>query len=126
MGVGTIQRLLDISKDTSFKSLLKAQYEGYQAINEKAKSLLNKNGYDEKGLNAFEKIRTSLMINIQTLTDQSSSHIAEMMIIGSNMGVIDAIKNLKKCKKANPDIMNLMEKLKTFEENNISSLKEFL
>lgn len=126
MGVGTIEKLLDIAKDTSFKSLLKKQYNGYKQIHEKAKGLLNVNGYDEKGLNAFEKIRTSLMINMQTLTDKSSSHIAEMLIIGSNMGVIDAIKNIRKCKKANPDIINLMEKLKAFEEENIASLKEFL
>jgi len=127
MGVGTIEKLMDISKDTHFKSFLKGQYNGYKEIHEKAKDLLNKNGYDEKSLNAFEKIRTSLMINMQTLTDKSSSHIAEMLIIGSNMGVTDAIKNIKKYKKnTNPDIINLMEKLKTFEEENIASLKEFL
>ena len=44
-----------------------------------------------------------------------------MMIIGSNMGVIDAIKNTKKYKEANPEILSLMERLKIIEENNISS-----
>jgi hypothetical protein len=126
MGIDTIKQLLDIVEDGEFKSQLQSQYNEYKEINETAKSLLNTNGYDEKGISAFKKIKTYLMINIQTLTDKSSSHVAEMMIIGSNMGVIDAIKNIKKYKDVEPGIVNLMEKLKAFEENNITLLKAFL
>jgi len=42
------------------------------------------------------------------------------------MGIINAIKNLKKYKDAEPDIKNLMERLLRFEENNIQQLKAFL
>lgn len=126
MGVDTIKQLLDIVEDIAFKSQLQSQYNEYKEINEIAKSLLNTNGYDEEGISAFKKIKTYLMINIQTLTDRSSSHVAEMMIIGSNMGVIDAIKNIKKYKDAELEIVNLMKKLKTLEENNITSLMAFL
>ena len=67
------------------------------------------------------------MINMQTLTDKSPSHIAEMLIIGSNMGVIDAIKNIKKYEQeAEANIIKLMKKLLRFEENNIQQLKKFL
>lgn len=126
MGTNTIKQLLDIAEDAEFKSLLKSQYDDYKGINDTAKSLLNENGYDEKGIGSFEKMRTYLMINMQTLTDKSSSHIAEMLIIGSNMGIIQAIKNIGKYKNANPKVLNLMEKLKAFEENNIAELKAFL
>ena len=126
MGTVTIAQLLDIVEDAAFKSQLQSQYDEYKCIHEEARSLLNENGCDEKGISAFEKIRAYLMINMQTLTDKSSSHIAEMMIIGSNMGVIDAIKNLKKYKDAEPEILSLMERLKAFEENNIRSLKDYL
>lgn len=67
-----------------------------------------------------------MMINMQTLTDKTSSHIAEMLIIGSNMGVIDAVKNLKKYTGAEKDITNIMEKLLTIEENNVQQLQKFL
>jgi hypothetical protein len=33
------------------------------------------------------------------MTDKTPFHIAEMLIIGSNMGIINAIKNLKKYKR---------------------------
>ncbi len=42
------------------------------------------------------------------------------------MGVINAVKNLKKYSNAESDIANLMERLLRFEENNIQQLKEFL
>ena len=126
MGTDTIKQLLEIVKDEEFKQQLQSQYNEYKIINDATTDLLNKHGFDEKGISAFEKVKTYLMINMQTLMDKSTSHIAEMMMIGSNMGVIDAIKNLKKYKEAEPDILTIMERLKAFEENNISSLKEFL
>lgn len=126
MGVVTINQLIGITKDDNFKSLLESQYNEYNEIHNQAQKLLNANGFDEKGISAFEKIRTYLMINMQTLTDKSSSHIAEMMIIGSNMGVINAVKNIKKYKDAEPEILNLMERLLRFEENNIQELKQYL
>lgn len=126
MGVDTINQLIGITEDTDFKRHLESQYKEYQDIHQSAKLKLNQNGYDEKGITAFEKIRTYLMINMQTLTDKSSSHIAEMLIIGSNMGIIDATKNLKKYQGAEPEIVNLMDQLLKFEENNIQELKKFL
>ncbi|NLM11544.1 MAG: hypothetical protein GX213_12360 [Clostridiaceae bacterium] len=126
MGVRTIEQLMDIAEDDEFKKHLKAQYDEYQAIHNEAASLLNKHGYDEKGISAFEKLRTYLMINMQTLTDNSSSHIAEMLIIGSNMGIIDAIKNLKRYQGVEKEITELMERLLKFEEDNVQQLKKFL
>jgi len=66
------------------------------------------------------------MINMQTLTDKTPSHISEMPIIGSNMGVIDAVKDIKRYQEAEREIVGLMEILLRFEENNIQQLKSFL
>ena len=126
MGVITIKQLQGIVNDDSFKNILESQYNEYNEINNEAQRLLNQHGFDEKGISAFEKIRTYLMINIQTLTDKSASHVSEMMTIGSNMGIINAIKNLKKYNDAEPEILNLMERLLRFEENNVQELKQFL
>lgn len=126
MGVNTISQLIGIVEDEDFKNHLKSQFDEYEEIHTAAKSLLNKNGYDEKGISALEKTRTYLMINMQTLTDKTPSHVSEMLIIGSNMGVIDAVKNIKRYQGAEPDIVELMERLLRFEENNVQQLKKFL
>ena len=94
MGTDTISQLMEKNKDSDFHEHLQAQWQEYKSINEEARKILNENGVDEKGIGSFEKMRTYLMINMQTLTDNSVSHIAEMLILGSNMGVVDAIKKV--------------------------------
>mgnify|MGYP007128103923 CR=1 FL=1 len=115
-------------KDTvapEFKDL-KEKYEGYCKIHKDAKEKLNSHGYDERGIGSFEKIRTYLMINMQTLTDKSTSHIAEMMMIGSTMGIINAIRNIADYNHAKKDIIKLMETLKAFEEKSYGDLQKFI
>lgn len=126
MGVDTIKQLINIVEDEEFKKHLESQFNEYNEILSTAQKALNENGYDEKGIGTLDKIKTYLMINMQTLTDKTPSHISEMLIIGSNMGVINAVKNLKKYQNAEPSIISLMERLLKFEENNIQQLKEFL
>ena len=126
MGVDTISQLIEIAEDEEFKQHLKSQLSEYQEIHNIAKSLLNKNGYDEKGISTFNKVKTYLMINMQTMMDKTSSHISEMLIIGSNMGIIDAVKKIKEYEGAEADILDLMKRLLKFEENNVQQLKNFL
>lgn len=126
MGTVTINQLNGIVENGNFKRHLDRQLKGYQAMEKEAAELLEANGCDEKGLSTFEKVRTYLMIDLQTLTDKSAAHIAEMMMIGSNMGVINAIKNRRKYDDAEKNILGLMERLQRFEEDNIQELKNFL
>ena len=118
MGVETIEQLEKIVEDKDFK--------GYCKIHKDAKEKLNNHGYDERGIGSFEKIRTYLMINMQTLTDKSTSHIAEMMMIGSTMGIINAIRNIADYNHAKKDIIKLMETLKAFEEKSYGDLQKFI
>ena len=126
MGVETIDQLEKIVEDKNFKRYLKEKYEGYCKIHKDAKEKLNSHGYDEKGISSFEKLRTYLMINMQTLTDKSNTHIAEMMMIGSTMGIVSAIRNLNDYSNADNDIIKLMETLKAFEEKSYHDLQVFI
>ena len=83
-------------------------------------------GYDEKGLGIVEKARTYFMINLQTMTDPSASHIASMLITGSSMGIVEAIQKYRQYEDADPKIRDLMDKLRKFEEHNMEKLKDFL
>jgi len=126
MGVDTIGQIVELVKEPGLKKQLNSQLAEYEKINTEAKAMLNRHGCEEKGINSFDKIKAYLMINIQTLTDKSASHIAEMLIIGSNMGVIDANKNIHRYFEAEKDIVKLMQRLLKFEEENIKKLIEFL
>jgi len=126
MGVITTDQILGTVNDRHLKRQIKAQHREYAWINKEAKGLLNKNGYRERGISPVQKISSGMMIKMQTLKDNSPSHIAEMMILGSNMGIIDANKKLHEYKGAERDVRGLMGRLLRFEENNVQRLKEFL
>lgn len=127
MGIKTIKQLLDIVEDLQFKKHLELELKEYEEINRDAKILLNNHNFDEKGIGMLNKISTYLMINIKTLLNKTPSHIAEMMILGSNMGIIEAIKDIRKYEgEAEKDILQLMKKLLKFEEENVEKLKGYL
>ena len=127
MGVETLNQLIPMIDNEAFKKRIEAQLKEYEQIHEEAKKLLNRHGYDEKGIGALEKIMAYLMIDMKTLMDKSSSHIAEMLIQGSNMGIIDAVKRINQYEKeAEKEGTALMKRLLKFEENNVERLKEAL
>ena len=127
MGVETLNQLIPMIDNEAFKKRIEAQLKEYEQIHEEAKKLLNRHGYDEKGIGALEKIMAYLMIDMKTLMDKSSSHIAEMLIQGSNMGIIDAVKRINQYEKeAEKEVTTLMKRLLKFEENNVERLKEAL
>lgn len=127
MGVETLNQLIPMIDNEAFKKRIEAQLKEYEQIHEEAKKLLNRHGYDEKGIGALEKIMAYLMIDMKTLMDKSSSHIAEMLIQGSNMGSIDAVKRINQYEKeAEKEVTALMKRLLKFEENNVERLKEAL
>ena len=127
MGVETLNQLIPMIDNEAFKKRIEAQLKEYEQIHEEATKLLNRHGYDEKGIGALEKIMAYLMIDMKTLMDKSSSHIAEMLIQGSNMGIIDAVKRINQYEKeAEKEVTALMKRLLKFEENNVERLKEAL
>ena len=126
MGAITTKQLIRSSEDKEFKKHLGEQFYKYQEINADAKRMLNDNGYDEEGISKFEKIKTYFAINMHTLADKSTSHIAEMLMTGSNMGVIDGVRKLKKYHDAEPQIKGLMVNLIETEEDNREELKRYL
>lgn len=126
MGVETIHQILKVTEHEGLKKQLEKQMKEYESFQKEAGKLLEENGYDEKGVRSFEKIRAYLMVNLQTMTDRTTSHIAKMMMIGSNMGIIQAVKNLRKYENVQKNVKNLMERLQKKEEENLESMKAFL
>ncbi|KMT22470.1 hypothetical protein [Clostridium cylindrosporum] len=126
MGKSTINQLLGISEDESFKRVLESQLKEYNEIFDIANNKIQENDKEGKGIGLLTKLSTYLMININTLRDKTSSHIAEMMIRGSTMGIVDITKKLKEYSNASEDIRGLGDRLLKFEQDNVEEMKKFL
>lgn len=127
MGVETMNQLLPMVDNEAFKKQVGSQLKEYEKLNQEARGLLNSHGYDEKGISALEKMMAYLMIDFKTLTNKSASHLAEMLIQGSTMGIVDAIKRIRQYEgEVEKDVINLMKRLLKVEEGNVERLKEAL
>ena len=126
MGVNSISKLMEITDDAEFMRQLDTQKNEYTAMKNDAEKLLRANGLTEDDLTAFDRARTYVMINMQTLKDKSTSHIAEMLMQGSTMGIVQALRKLRKYTQVDEKVQKLMKKLLEMEEHNFEQLKKYV
>ena len=126
MGMDSISTISEKVGDNNFKDDLIYQYNKYNDIlNRVIAELQNYNDLPAE-LPPMQKIMGYMDIQMNTLTDKSNSHIAEMMIKGTNMGIIEGVK----LKNQNPDASQTTKKILDdfiqFQENTIEKLKKYL
>lgn len=126
MGRDTLEQLLGIAKDEEFKKILRSQLNEYKLIDDMTKEKLKVFDKEPKDIGAVTKARTYIAINVKTLTDKSPSHISEMLIQGSTMGIIDITKKMKEHKDADNEIVDLANNLLAFEQRNVDECKKYL
>lgn len=66
-------------------------------------------------------------VQMNTINDKSNSHIADMLIQGTTMGIIEGRKLLNHSQdKIDEDVKNILNAFVVFQENNVEQLKKFL
>ena len=127
MGAETVEHLLEEAEGEGFRNQLEKEFKEYRGFQQKARQLLEKRDSKQKSIPEMQKMGAKLMIDLKTMTDKSPSHIAEMMIQGSAMGIIDATKKIHRYEsEADPEIVALLEELCQREEENARALRRFL
>ena len=76
--------------------------------------------------NALSDVMLKTGIHYNTILNTSTGHIAEMMIKGSNNGILEMEKVLKYNENAGERPLALARQLIDFEQTNIKQLKEYL
>jgi len=126
MGMDAIHFILDKVEDDHFKQILETQYAQYQSISTKICELYpeysNKEPHDT---NAMNKAMTWYGIEMKTLTDKSNSKIAEILLQGTNMGIIEGRKLLNH-KNTNDEVQSLVQAYVDMQEEAVEKLKQFL
>lgn len=74
----------------------------------------------------FQDLMLKSAINTNTLFNTSTSHIAELLIQGSNRGLTDMWKAINHHENAGKTSMEIAKELMDFEEKNIERLKHYL
>lgn len=126
MGMDAIKYIIDKVEDKKFKKVLKEQYNQYNKISEEVNKLYEEySKKDPHETSTMEKAMTWSSIKMQTMNDNSNSKIAEMLLQGANMGIIEGRKILNN-KNLDKKIHKLIEKFVSMQEECVENLKEFL
>lgn len=122
----SFDNILPSVKCDALASEIAKQESEYSIISEECEMIAKSDDIDIKDNNMFEKLRLWSSIKMSTISDKSTTHIAEMLLIGTFMGVLTCIKDQGDHAAADEEILNLLSKLQKLEENNIESLKTYL
>ncbi len=127
MGMDAIHFILDKIEDPEFKESLKVQYDKYQSIENKIRKVYAnyKQEDNPKETSMMNKAMTWYGIEMKTLTDTSNSKIAELLMQGTNMGIIEGRKLLNN-KNVDPEIEKLINEYVTMQEDSVENLKKYL
>lgn len=126
MGKDAIQFTLDKVKDNKLKEVLKKQYSDYELIADEIEKLYPEynNGEPHK-TNVITKTMTWYGIEMKTMNDQSNSKIAELLLQGVNMGIIEGKKILNN-KDLDKKVVDIINKYVSMQEVAVEVLKEYL
>lgn len=132
MGRQTLPKLIELTEDEKLRASLENQLGEYEEISAEAKKMLRSDrSIDEEeletvGLSGFEKLTTDMMLRLNTVSDHSTAHFADMLLKGSSMGITDISKQLERYPGAGEGAVGLAHKLLRSEENNIDEMKKYL
>lgn len=126
MGMDSISNVAEKVEDDNFKKDLKLQYDKYNDILNKVSNELGNFDDFPQELNPMQKAMGWMTVEWNTMDDKSNSTIAQMMIKGTNMGIIEGVKLLNQNPDLEQNVKNILNEFIKFQENNVEQLKKYL
>lgn len=126
MSVDSTLRILKKARDGDLRRELSAQVSAYRDFASEASAALARHGLKPTDNSACTKVMTLLGIELNTMIDSTSSHIAEIMIGGANMGIIKMNKHLNRNKRASNEASEKCKRLIELQKKNNERLESYL
>lgn len=126
MGEDALTYVMDKVEDDKLKKELESEYNEYQKIATRIEEIYSK--YDDgepHSTSVLNKARTWSGVEMKTLTDTSNSNIAELLLNGVNMGIIEGRRILNN-KKIDQEVLDIVDEYVSMQEKNVENLKKYL
>lgn len=125
-GLTAIHTVIPKISDQALRKKVEQQGACYQNISKKAEEMLHHNGMLPQELSAMQKATMWGAIQMHTIADASPEHIAEIMINGTTMGIVDLTKKINDLPDADETDKKFAKEYIASEEKHIEGLKAFL
>lgn len=126
MGMDALHFISDKIEDEKFREVLRKEYDQYQEIAKKIEEIYPKYNNDQPHkTTTMDKAMTWYGIEMKTFTDKSNSKIAELLLQGVNMGIIEG-KRVLNNKNLDKEVHNIIDKYVNMQEKSVETLKKYL
>ena len=126
MGINAMTYIMNKVVDKKFKQTLQKELDNYKKIINRITDIYAK--YSEgkpMGTNIMTKAMSYAGIEMRTMNDTSNSNLADILIQGMNMGIIEGRKILNN-KRINTEVANIVNKFTDMQEQSVETLKKYL
>ncbi len=127
MGMDAISYVSEKVVDNDFKEVLDTEYNKYKDISNRVNNLYdNYSSKEPHETNAMNKMMTWYGIQMKTMTDDSTSKLSELLMQGTNMGIIEGRRLLNQNQNIEPDVKNILNDFVVMQEDSVETLKKYL
>lgn len=128
MGKDAIHYIMDKVEDSELKKELNRQYHKYNEINKKIKEIYPEYAESDEEPHDTSKMNKTMTwwgIEMKTMKDDSTSKLAELLMQGTNMGIIEG-RRLLNNNDTDKETHKLIQEYVSMQEEAVEKLKEFL
>lgn len=127
MGMDAISYVSQKAQDNNFKEVLYTEYNKYKDISSRVNDLYeNYSSKEPHKTNAMNKMMTWYGIQMNTMTDDSTSKLSELIMQGTNMGIIEGRRLLNQNCNIGPDVKNILNDFVVMQEDSVETFKKYL
>ena len=126
MGKDAIDYVLDKVEDDLFRKEIEKEYKDYDRIANRIDEIYpNYNDGKPHDTSTMTKAMTWAGVEMKTMMDKSNSKIAELLLNGTNMGIIEGRKILNN-KELNSEVSKIVSDYVSMQEKSVEALKKYL
>ena len=127
MGMDAISYVTEKVKDDSFKNTLDVEYNKYKDISRRVNDIYEHYSSKEPHeTNAMNKAMTWYGIQMRTMMDSTTSKLSELLMQGTNMGIIEGRRLINQNPHAAEDVKNVLHDFVVMQEDSVETLKKYL
>ena len=129
MGMDAIKFVSDKVSDSRFQRVLNVEYLKYKEIFNRVGNIYHNYDLtdDPQETNIMNKAMTWYGIQMNTITDKSNSKISELLMQGTNMGIIEGRRLLNQNQEnIATDVKNILNDFVVMQEDSVETLKKYL
>ena len=127
MGMDAISFVSDKVSDSKFKEVLDTEYNKYKKISQRVNDLYaNYSNKEPHETNTMNKMMTWYGIQMKTMADDSNSKLSEILMQGTNMGIIEGRRLMNQNTDIAPDVKNILNDFVVMQEDSVEALKKYL